>query len=324
MLNLLDRRGFVTHDILRKLMERFGESDLLERLNREDEFIRKASGRTYFDFVRGLSSRKLIENQLRLTGLYSRAVENARDVRITNNTVPLRNLPRPFENFKILQISDLHVELSYPACDRLVEILGEVDCDICVLTGDYGVEINMALDETLRVLSIVLDHIKGPVVGVLGNHDTVALVPGIESLGVRMLVNEGIIVNRDRESLFIAGVDDARYFRLHDVDKAARVSNSAGVRLLLSHCPDIYKEAEHNGFDVMLCGHTHGGQICLPGQIPIVLDSRVPRRMGSGSWRYGRLIGYTTTGVGTSITPARLNCPPEIAVHHLQSAGVRD
>jgi predicted MPP superfamily phosphohydrolase len=69
-----------------------------------------------------------------------------------------------------------------------------------------------------------------------------------------------------------------------------------------------------------LAGHTHGGQICLPGGIPITLDSNLPRAFGAGSWRYGAMTGYTSVGAGCSLVPVRLNCPPEITLHRLECA----
>src|SRR6476660_8739923 len=82
--------------------------------------------------------------------------------------------------------------------------------------------------------------------------------------------------------------------------------------LLLSHTPEVYRQAAHAEFDLMLSGHTHGGQICLPGRIPITLDSRLPRRFGGGAWAYHGMAGYTSLGAGTSILEVRFNCPPEI------------
>jgi predicted MPP superfamily phosphohydrolase len=83
--------------------------------------------------------------------------------------------------------------------------------------------------------------------------------------------------------------------------------------------PEVYCEAERAGFDVMLSGHTHGGQICLPGGIPITLDAKLPRHMGKGAWRYGKLSGYTSVGAGSSVVPVRFNCPPEITLHHFEA-----
>jgi len=69
----------------------------------------------------------------------------------------------------------------------------------------------------------------------------------------------------------------------------------------------------------LLSGHTHGGQICLPGSIPIILDAVLPRRMGAGAWQYHDMAGYTSVGAGSSVVPVRLNCPPEITLHCLRS-----
>jgi predicted MPP superfamily phosphohydrolase len=89
--------------------------------------------------------------------------------------------------------------------------------------------------------------------------------------------------------------------------------------ILLSHTPEIYQQAAHADFSLLLSGHTHGGQICLPGRIPITLDSVLPRYMGSGFWTNRDTNGYTSVGVGCSIVPVRFNCPPEITLHFLQS-----
>ena len=88
--------------------------------------------------------------------------------------------------------------------------------------------------------------------------------------------------------------------------------------ILLSHTPEIYDRAAGAGFDLMLSGHTHGGQLCLPGGIPIRLEAKLPRSMAAGLWRHGEMVGYTTRGVGTSLLPVRLNCPPEITLHALR------
>jgi predicted MPP superfamily phosphohydrolase len=161
--------------------------------------------------------------------------------------------------------------------------------------------------------------LRGPVYGVLGNHDTIRMVPGLEAMGIRMLLNECDIIERGSDRIYLAGIDDAHFYRVDNIEKAGALIPSDEFSMLLSHTPEIHRQAAHAGFNLMLSGHTHGGQICLPGSIPITLDSVLPRRMGSGSWRYGNMLGYTSAGAGSSIVPARLNCPPEITVHHLRS-----
>ncbi|HWZ66780.1 MAG TPA: hypothetical protein VNW89_03015 [Stellaceae bacterium] len=152
----------------------------------------------------------------------------------------------------------------------------------------------------------------------LGNHDTIRMVPGLEEMGIRMLLNEAETLARGDQRIHLAGIDDAHYYRVDNIEKAASQLPGDGFSVLLSHTPEIYRQAAHADFDLMLSGHTHGGQICLPGAIPITLDAKLPRRMGSGLWKYRDMVGYTSVGVGSCIVPVRINCPPEIALHHLR------
>jgi predicted MPP superfamily phosphohydrolase len=153
---------------------------------------------------------------------------------------------------------------------------------------------------------------------VLGNHDTIQMVPGLEAMGIQMLLNESVAITRDGQRIFIAGIDDAHFFRVDNIEKAASQIPDGEFSVLLSHTPEIYRQAAHADFNLLLSGHTHGGQICLPGSIPITLDSVLPRRMGSGAWRYHRMIGYTSVGAGSSVVAVRFNCPPEITLHRLR------
>jgi predicted MPP superfamily phosphohydrolase len=169
-------------------------------------------------------------------------------------------------------------------------------------------------------LAQVRARIKGPVFAVLGDHDTIQMVPGLEDMGIRMLLNESEALVRGDQRIYLAGIDDAHYYRVDNIEKAAAEIPPGAFSILLSHTPEIYRQAAHAGFDLLLGGHTHGGQICLPGSIPITLDSVLPRRMGSGPWNYGGMAGYTSVGVGSSIVPVRINCPPEITLHRLRCA----
>ena len=119
--------------------------------------------------------------------------------------------------------------------------------------------------------------------------------------------------------MYLAGIDDAHWHRTGDIAAAAASIPPGAFSVLLSHTPEVYAEAARAGFRLQLSGHTHGGQICLPGGIAVTLEADLPRRMGSGPWRHDSLIGYTSPGAGCSIVPVRFNCPPEITLHHLKS-----
>jgi len=152
---------------------------------------------------------------------------------------------------------------------------------------------------------------------VLGNHDTICMVPALEEMGIRMLLNERERIERGGASIHLAGIDDAHYYRMDNIEKAADGIPYREFSILLSHTPEIYRQAAHADFNVLLSGHTHGGQICLPGGIPITLNCVLPRSMGNGSFNHHGMIGDTSAGAGVSIVPARFNCPPEVTLHHL-------
>jgi predicted MPP superfamily phosphohydrolase len=266
-------------------------------------------------------SHAAIEMVLRLTGTFWRGQANAAKVALRENVIVSKNIPRAFDGFAILHLSDLHVDLSERAMRRVTEIVADLPYDLCVMTGDYRGQTFGSSDACLRGMYRLRRVLRGDVFAVLGNHDTILMVPDLERMGVRMLLNEHVAIDRDGARIFLAGVDDAHFFRVDNLEVAAAAIPWDAYSILLSHTPEIYRQAAHSGFDLMLAGHTHGGQICLPGGAPITIDSDMPRRLARGAWRYGDMDGYTSVGAGASIVPVRFNCPPEVTLHRLKSLG---
>jgi hypothetical protein len=221
-------------------------------------------------------------------------------------------------------MSDFHADMNDGAMRRLEAILPGLNYDLCVLTGDYRGATFGKFDDALARMQPVMACIKQPVYGVLGNHDSIRMVADLEAMGIRMLLNECAPIVRDGATIFLAGIEDAHYFRVDNIEKAASGIPHETFSILLSHTPEIYRQAAHAGFDLLLGGHTHGGQICLPGSIPLTLDSVLPRRFGAGAWQYNDMAGYTSRGVGSSIVTVRLNCLPEITLHRLCCAQQAD
>ncbi len=199
--------------------------------------------------------------------------------------------------------------------DRVIELVSDLDYDICVLTGDFRAKTFGPFDAALDGVAYVRASLKGPLYGVLGNHDTVQMVPALEDMGIRMLLNELEVIARGDQRIYLAGIDDAHFFRVDNIEKAAADIPTDAFSILLSHTPEIYRQAAHAGFDLLLAGHTHGGQICLPRGIPITLELQLPRMMGAGAWMYHGMMGYTSVGAGSSVVAVRLNCLPEITLH---------
>jgi uncharacterized protein len=308
--------------LLEKLERRLGRVHARQRIGIEDDHEAWVFGQglNFFHPENWYLSPSVIRKALKLSGLYWRAQKNAERVQVRHNELRLSRLPAAFDGFTVLQISDLHVDMSEGAMRRLSELLPDLDYDLCVLTGDYRGKTFGPYASTLKGLARVREHITGPVYGVLGNHDTIRMVPAMEEMGIRMLLNESEAIVRGGDHIHLGGIDDAHYYRVDNIEKAASGPTGEGFSILLSHTPEIYRQAAHAGFDLLLSGHTHGGQICLPGAIPITLDAALPRRMGSGLWQYHEMVGYTSVGVGSCIVAARLNCPPEIGLHHLRCA----
>lgn len=309
-------------DCLEELERRLGRVHARQRLGIETDHEARVFGQgiNFFHLENWYSVHSLIRNSLRLTGLYRRGLRNAQRIELRNNDIALTGLPPSFDGFTLLHISDMHVDMNPGAMRRLVELLGGLDYDVCVLTGDFRGKTFGPFDATLEGLAEVRSHLNAPVYGVLGNHDTIRMLPGMEAMGIRMLLNECAPIERGGQRIHLAGIDDAHYYRVDNIEKVASQIPPGEFSILLSHTPEIYRQAAHADFNLLLSGHTHGGQICLPGSIPVTLDAVLPRRMGAGAWRYRDMTGYTSVGVGSSIVAVRLNCPPEIALHRLRRA----
>ena len=307
-------------DVLQRLDRRLGPLHAKQRLGIETDHEAQIFGHglNFFHIENWYSVHSLIRGVLKLSGLYRRGVRNAQTLQVRHNDITFKTLPPAFDGFTVLHISDLHVDMSDGAMRRLVELLPDLNYDICVLTGDYRGATFGPFEPALEGMAVVRAQLKGPIYGVLGNHDTIRMVPGLEDMGIRMLLNECVTISRGGQAIYLAGIDDAHFFRVDNIEKAASAIPRDGFSILLSHTPEIYRQAAHAEFDLLLGGHTHGGQICLPGSIPITLDSVLPRRLGSGPWTYNEMAGYTSVGAGCSVVPVRLNCLPEITLHHLR------
>ena len=304
------------------LQQRVGRIHLQQRLGIERVYERKVfgQGRNFFHIENWYALRSIIRNSLRLVLLHGRARRNARQIKVRHNHISLPHLPAAFDDFTLLQISDLHLDMADDFPHVLIDVVRQVDYDLCVLTGDYKAETYGPYEAALQGLQQLRVQLEGEVYGVLGNHDTICMVPAMESMGIRMLLNEHAVLRRQGESIYLAGIDDPHYYRADNIEKAGDDIPEGTVSILLAHSPEVYRHAAHADFDVMLCGHTHAGQMCLPGGVAVMCNASCPREYCAGAWCYQGLSGYTSAGSGACVVDLRLNCPPEITLHHLHCA----
>jgi predicted MPP superfamily phosphohydrolase len=247
-------------------------------------------------------------------------------------------LPEGSRPIRLLHLSDLHFRRSQRRKRAFVEGLAATRPDLLVCTGDF-------LDEpgAVAVTAEALASIRpgAPALFVLGSHDYYAsrpsnplrylrgpaarrlpderwrenpwreLVATLEARGWQLLLNREIAIELEGVGrVEVVGLDDPHLDR-HDLS-VARPRAGAGLRLAVVHSPDPAPELAALGYDLIVAGHTHGGQLRVPGLGALVTNSRIPRRMARGLHRLGGAWLHVSAGLGTSVyAPVRFSCRPE-------------
>jgi len=226
---------------------------------------------------------------------------------------------------RLALLSDLHLHGLGRREETALKIVEREKPDFIVMAGDFldsrdGWE---PLKEFAQKISAL-----GESYAVLGNWDHWAEGRGgpsakeireaLDGAGVSVLVNSGRAVRVGDQELWLAGVDDPHTYR-SDVAKSLEGAPEGVPVILLAHSPEVVGEVA-DGVDLVLCGHTHGGQVRLPIIGPLYVPSRYGKRYVSGLYDLGRFALYVNRGLGWSFLPFRLNCPPEVTLITLARA----
>lgn len=239
------------------------------------------------------------------------------DLQVVTRRAVIPRLPQAFCGYRILHLSDLHIDLDPTFVDTLVTCLATLEYDLCILTGDYRNHTHGPCDDAISGMLRLLPALHQPLYAVLGNHDRLCMVQPLEEAGCHFLLNEHVVIERDGAALSLIGVDDPCVVGSHDLTQATSGIPPDVCRLLLAHSPAVFQDAARHGIDYVFCGHTHGGQVCLPGGFILFPNDPSPRVMHRGSWVRDNTQGYTSPGTGACGIPARFNCPPEVTLHEL-------
>lgn len=258
----------------------------------------------------------------------------------THTDIPLPRLPKALDGLSILLLSDTHISRWGRREPLMLEALKTVETpDLIVWGGDF-LQGRSGIPHALRVVRQVAERFPGvPTYAIHGNaeHKITAaerrvFEQQLEAEGVRMLVNSHDLLTLHGETITIAGVDDP-YYGHADLEKTLEgaPATSDHFTLLLAHSPQIATLAARAGIDLMLSGHTHGGQVRLPIIGPLKTQNPLARRLDCGLWnrkRLARVLGrdpggnltaYISRGIGVATVPRiwwlapRLLCRPEIA-----------
>jgi len=274
--------------------------------------------RHWGEFKRLLIAFKILLNASRL---FDAGRRRAADLRLVELELRFADLPSAFDGYRLLHLTDLHLDGLPQLEDAITNLVRGRSVDLSVWTGDYRFRVHGGHEQVLPGIAKILVAISAADghLATLGNHDPAALVDPLERLGLRVLTNETVTIRRGPATLHITGLDDVHYFYT-DAAAAALAEAPPGFRIALVHSPEAAHLAAAAGCALYLCGHTHGGQVCLPGGLPILTNSVFHWRHAKGLWRRGRMIGYTSNGAGISGLPVRFFSRGEVTLITLRSA----
>ncbi|RKH41992.1 metallophosphoesterase [Corallococcus sicarius] len=242
--------------------------------------------------------------------------------RLRRRTVCIEGLEPGLEGYRIGQLSDVHCGPQVPEARvaAWVKRLNGLDLDLVTVTGDLITHGPSHVEAVARALGGL--RAKDGAFVCMGNHDYFTdgehLVRELERHGLDVLRNRGVVVERGTARLFVAGVDDTWTSR-HDLGRALASRPEGAPTVLLAHDPDLFPQAQAQGVELTLSGHTHGGQLGVPGVRRWSL-ARFITRWTAGLYREGRSWLYVNRGAGTTGPPVRLGAPAELAVITLRRA----
>jgi len=249
---------------------------------------------------------------------------DARDFEIVDVKVSIPDLDPSFNDYRIVHISDIHLGqwISAKRIEGVVNLVNKLKPDLVAITGDsVSYVVNEPVLEMLRFLKNLKP--KDATVAVLGNHDHWVGAEEIRKVmdesKIIELENDVYTLKRGGAMLYIAGVDSITLEK-HDLDVVLRKLPSSGPAILLAHEPDFADESAATGrFSLQLSGHSHGGQMIIPGIGTPFRGSKF-KKYPLGEYQVGDMVQYTNRGLGTNVFWIRINCPPEITILRLQSS----
>lgn len=236
--------------------------------------------------------------------------------------IPVRGLDPALDGYSIAQLSDLHIGAFTPKWwgERWIAAANAAQADLVVVTGDM-VTSGVAFHQDIADLVGALRAKQGTYV-IMGNHDYFGegepLVSLLRAKGAHVLRNEGLVMERDDAKFFLAGMDDTWTKRANlDASLAKRPEGMPTV--LLAHDPDRFPNAAERHVEVVLSGHTHGGQVAFPFLARYINASKLAHKFHIGIYKDGDSTLYVHPGLGTTGPPFRLGAAPEIAILKLRA-----
>jgi predicted MPP superfamily phosphohydrolase len=246
------------------------------------------------------------------------ALNEAETLTVERVTIRLSRLPKNLDGFRLVHLSDIHHSpfTDIEHISRAVEISNRLKPDMFVLTGDFVSHETEYIAPVAKVLGKLESEFGS--FACLGNHDHWTDAKLVSDLlhgeNIKVLNNEGFRFQAREASFWLCGVDDYMVGKT-DLRAALRGAFPDEMKMLLAHNPKILYRAARASVDLMLSGHTHGGQIKLRDEDKKILPRR---KLKNGLYRRKTTQIYITRGIGTVVLPIRYGCPPEISLIELR------
>ncbi|MGQ9898293.1 MAG: metallophosphoesterase [Acidobacteriota bacterium] len=277
--------------------------------------------RNHVKHPRSLKQRDaLIELTADLIERVNLEVEETYRFQIDRQDIIIPHLPDDFHGFTIAQLSDIH-HSPYLSLEHLAKAVRETNAlqpDVIVLTGDYVTHTARYVEPCAECLGRL--QARFGVFAVLGNHDVwvgaAAVTQAFERHGIPVLNNTNLPLYIGGRFIYLCGLGDTTT-RNHDLIGALKGTRRRDIRILLSHNPSIIKEASLAECDLVLSGHTHGGQVKLPVIGAPISYNRHGKQYTRGWAQMKKTQIYVNRGLGTIFLPIRYQCPPEISLLRL-------
>ena len=241
--------------------------------------------------------------------------------RLTETDIPIPGLPHDLNGLRLVQVTDIHLSafMSEREFARAIDMANETRAQIALVTGDLITRRGDPLDAGIRQIGRL--RADAGVFGCLGNHEGYA---GVEDYATAQAARRGIVFLRSQTAglrfgnatLHLAGVDYQPFNTLY-LEGAERLLSPGSLNVLLSHNPDVLPVAADQGWDLMIAGHTHGGQIGVEILHHNLSPARYYTRYVRGLYRVGKSAGSVSSGLGTVGLPVRLGAPPEVSLIRL-------
>lgn len=246
----------------------------------------------------------------------------SKTIKIEEIEIRIKNLPVSFKEIKIAHLSDFHSKNFGEGEKEITENLKRLNPDLVFITGDF-------IDWTTKDLNSCQDFWKelaknysGKIFGVLGNHEhrhpkfkTVKNL--LKESGIKILENESEKIEKEGDFIYLIGADDPRE-GYDDIGKAMENAEDDAPKILLAHSPEIFRKVKEKNIDLVLVGHTHGGQINIPFLVDFFLPLKHDKKYKSGLFKENSTYLYVNRGIGTTVLPLRFNSPPEITLIKLK------